>query len=93
MTSEVKTAKGNAGKNNEKPSLLKRISGGVVNFFKKIGRFFLNMKHELKKVIWPTKKQVINYSLVVFAFIVIMLVIIGLFDLGAGELINLILKI
>ena len=93
MANEVKTAKENIGKSTESPNFLKRAGTGIVNFFKKIGRFFLNMKHELKKVTWPTKKQVINYSLVVFAFIVIMIVVIGLFDLGAGELINLILKI
>ena len=93
MASEVKTAKENVGKNAEKPNFLKRFGRGVANFFKKIGRFFLNMKHELKKVTWPTRKQVINYSLVVFAFIVIMIVIIGLFDLGASALITRILNI
>ena len=89
MANEAKAPKGNA----IKPSFPKRVAQGVTNFFRRIGRFFLNMKHELKKVTWPTRKQVINYSLVVFAVIVIMLVVIGLFDLGAGELVNLILKI
>ena len=48
------------------------------------------MKHELKKVTWPTKREMINYSLVVFAFMIVMAVIIGVFDLAAGALIDLI---
>ena len=78
---------------NVKPGFFKRFGDGFRNFFKGIGRFFMNMKHELKKVTWPTKKDMINYSVVVFAFIIVMTIIVGVFDLGAGELINLILKI
>lgn len=59
-------------------------------FFKKIGKAFYNMYHELKKVTWPTKSQLINYSLVVLAFLIIMGVVIGVFDFGAGRLIRLI---
>ena len=61
-----------------------------VNFFKGIGRSFKNMFHELKKVSWPTKKELLNYSIVVFVFMIVMGVIIGVFDLGAGALIKLI---
>ena len=60
------------------------------NFFKGIGRSFKNMFHELKKVSWPTRKDLINYSVVVFVFMIVMGVIIGVFDLGAGALIKLI---
>ena len=42
---------------------------GVIGFFKnlgsKIGKAFYNMYHELKRVTWPTKSGLINYSLVV----------------------------
>ena len=69
-----------------KPGFVQR----VVDFFKGIGRSFKNMFHELKKVSWPTKKDMINYSVVVFVFMIVMGVIIGVFDLGAGALIGLI---
>ena len=69
-----------------KPSFVQRI----VNFFKGIGRGFKNMYHELKKVSWPTKKDLLNYSVVVFVFMIVMGIIIGVFDLGAGALIRLI---
>ena len=74
---------------NTKPGFAQRI----VNFFKGIGRSFKNMFHELKKVSWPTKKDLINYSVVVFVFMIIMGAIIGVIDFAAGELINLIVKL
>ena len=79
----------NAVEKKDKPGFIKRVG----NFFKRIGRFFKNLFHELKKVTWPTKKEMINYSLVVFAFMIVMAVIIGVFDLGAGALVDLIVSL
>ena len=79
----------NAAEKKSKPSFFQRVG----NFFKGIGRYFKNMWHELKKVTWPTKKDVLNYSLVVFAFMVVMGIIIGVIDFGSGELVKLIMKI
>ena len=64
-----------------------------VNFFKGIGKSFKNMYHELKKVTWPTKKELLNYSVVVFVFLIVMGAIIGVIDTGAGALVNLIVKL
>ena len=76
----------NAVEKKDKPTFIQRVK----NFFKRIGRFFKNMWHELKKVSWPSVKEVRNYSLVVFAFMLVMGVIIWLIDFGSGALINLI---
>ena len=46
----------------------------------KIVRFFKEIKSELKKVTWPTKKQVLNNTLIVIAVVVIIGVVIALFD-------------
>ena len=72
-----------------KPSVGNRFT----NFFKGIGKSFKNMYHELKKVTWPTKKELLNYSVVVFVFLIVMGVIIGVIDTGAGALVNLIVKL
>ena len=68
-----------------------------VNFFKNlpanIARPFRDMWHELKKVTWPSKKDLINYTLVVLAIIVFMGVVIGLLDLGSSELVRLLINI
>ena len=63
---------------------------GIFIDVKPIGKAFYNMFHEMKKVTWPTKKALVNYTLVVLAFMVLMGIIIGLFDLGAGALVGLI---
>ena len=72
----------------EKKNIFKRIGGFFVRLVKGIGRKFREMFYELKKVTWPTKKDMINYSVVVLVFIVIMGVIIGVIDLGAGKLVD-----
>ncbi len=45
------------------------------NIFKRIVRFFKDVKAELKKVTWPTKKQAVKNTVVVLIF----LIVIGLF--------------
>ncbi len=64
----------------------------LVNFFKKlpsaIARPFKNMWHELRKVTWPSRQDVVKYSLIVLAFLVFMGVVIGLLDLGSTALVK-----
>lgn len=38
------------------------------SIFKKVGRFFKDLRSEFKKIVWPTKKQVINNTGVVLVF-------------------------
>ena len=85
----AKAAENNSSAKNAKPGIGERIS----NFFKGIGKSFKNMWHELKKVTWPTKKELINYSVVVFVFMIVMGVIIGVIDFGAGALVNMITRL
>ena len=33
-------------------------------FFKRVGKWFREMKSELKKVVWPTRKQLVNNTVV-----------------------------
>ncbi len=46
-----------------------RIGRGFVNFFKKIGKRFSDVRLELKRVIWPTKQKLIQTSVVVLVVI------------------------
>ena len=63
-----------------------------VLFFKNLGLrirgSFKDMYSELKKVTWPTRKEMINYTLVVLAFMLVMGVVIGLLDGGAAWLVS-----
>jgi preprotein translocase subunit SecE len=42
---------------------------------------------ELRKVIWPNRKQMVSYTSVVLAFLVFMVTFIGLVDLGLAKLV------
>ena len=72
----------------KKPNFFVRFGRGFVNFFVKIGVAFKNMWHELKKVTWPTKKEWLNSTLIVIAFMVFMGIVIGLLDMGSSALIS-----
>ena len=60
-------------------------------FFARAGKWFRDMKSELKKVQWPTRKQTINNTLIVIACVVVVGVFIALFDFVAGEAIRLLI--
>ena len=77
---------------NKKPNFFVRFGRGFVGFFKKIGAAFKNMWHELKKVTWPTKDKLVNYTIIVVLMMVFLMVIIGLLDMGASALVNLIMS-
>ena len=51
-----------------------------LSFFQKIGKWFREMKSELKKVIWPTKEQLFKNSLISVGMILISSVVIWSFD-------------
>ena len=78
---------------NTKPNFFVRFANGFVNLFKKIGAAFKNMWHELRQVTWPSRDKLVNYSTIVVLFIVFMMVVIGLLDLGASQLVNLIMSL
>ena len=73
-------------------SFIDKVKNAFTGFGKWVARSFKDMYHELKKVIWPSRKELINYSLVVIAFMVAMGIIIGLIDFGAGKLVSLLIS-
>ena len=60
----------------------KKASFGSI--LKKIGRFFKDVVVELKKVTWPTRKNLISYTIAVIVFVSIMMAIIYGIDSGAA---------
>ena len=70
----------NTQEKSEKKGLLTRVS-----------RTFRDTRGEMRKVVWPSRKQAINNTLIVLVFMAIMTVIIGAFDIGLSALIALLL--
>nr|5EUL_E Chain E, Preprotein translocase SecE subunit [Geobacillus thermodenitrificans NG80-2]6ITC_E Chain E, Protein translocase subunit SecE [Geobacillus thermodenitrificans NG80-2] len=57
----------------------------VTNFFKEVVR-------ELKKVSWPNRKELVNYTAVVLATVAFFTVFFAVIDLGISQLIRLVFE-
>ncbi len=72
----------------KKPGFFTRAKNWIVALPHRIANAFKNMAAELKKVAWPSKKDLINYSLVVIAFVVVLAIVVGLLDTGSSFLVK-----
>ena len=72
-------------------SRLSKILNWFKNLPKRIAKPFKNMYYELKKVTWPTKEKLINYSIIVLLFMLFMGIVIGLLDMGASALVRMLI--
>ncbi len=68
----------------DKPGFFTRAKNWIVALPGRIVAAFKNMRAELRNVAWPSRKDLINYSLVVIAFVVVLAVVIGLLDTGSS---------
>jgi preprotein translocase subunit SecE len=49
--------------------------------------FYRQVVAELRKVVWPTQEQLVTYFLVVMVFVMFMMALVSLLDLGFGKLV------
>ena len=74
---------------NDKPAKSKdKKPNAFVSRVKSIGRYFREMKSELKKVVWPSRKQVIRNTIVVIAVVLVIGVLIWVFDWLAAAVVK-----
>ena len=71
---KVKTAKASQG-------------GGLLAPVKFVINYIKQVIAELRKVIWPTRKELITYTWVVLVFVVVMAGLIALFDLALARVV------
>ena len=64
--------------NNKEPNFFSRTTT-------KIAKWFREMKSELRKVVWPSGKQLLNNTLIVFGAVVVVGVIVFAFDWLAAQ--------
>ena len=57
------------------------------NWFARVGLFYRQVVGELRKVIWPTRKELATYTSVVLVFVVAVTSIVGVLDLGFTKLV------
>ncbi|MDO5141715.1 MAG: preprotein translocase subunit SecE [Eubacteriales bacterium] len=53
-------------------------------FFARIGKWVRELKSECRKIVWPTRQQTTNNTLVVFASVVVVGIFIWLLDVVFG---------
>ncbi len=52
-----------------------------LGLFARIGLFYRQVLSELKKVVWPTRKQLSTYTAVVLVFVLFIIAVVSLRDL------------
>ena len=62
--------------------------GGASNLFKTVGLFLRQAKVELKKVKWPTRKELIASTVVVIVLTILVSFYLGLIDFGLIKIIK-----
>ena len=59
----------------------KKAKGSRDPLFKRLNRFFRQVSAELRKVNWPTRRELVVYTIVVVVFVAVMMGIIAVYDL------------
>ena len=62
------------------------------NIFSKTAQFLREVKVELKKVTWPSRKQTLGSTAVVIALVMIISLFLGVVDFGISSLIRIVLQ-
>ncbi len=70
-----------------KPNLAVRAANFIKKLPARMVQPFKNTWRELKKATWPTRKDLLNYTMIVLAFMAFMGVVIGLLDMGSSALV------
>jgi preprotein translocase subunit SecE len=56
--------------------------------FSRLALFFRQVTNELKKVVTPTRKELFSFTGVVLVFVIIMMGLVSILDLGFGTLVS-----
>jgi preprotein translocase subunit SecE len=81
---------GQAGKAGPKTKKPKKPSDRPANPFLLVYTYLKQVVAEMRKVIWPNRKQMLTYTSVVLAFLAFMVALVGLADLGLTKLVMLV---
>ena len=73
----------------ESPSA-ESVDGPSRNPFVFVWTYIQQVVAELRKVIWPNRKQMVSYTSVVLVFLAFMVALIGVVDLGLAKLVLLV---
>ncbi|CAB5100417.1 Protein translocase subunit SecE [Olavius algarvensis associated proteobacterium Delta 3] len=75
-----------------KPAVPSKATSGEPNVLQKSIQFLREVKVELKKVTWPSRKQTIGSTVVVIVLVIIISSFLGLVDMGLSSLVRVVLQ-
>ena len=58
-----------------------------LGLFASVGLYYRQILSELKKVVWPTRKQLSTYTAVVLVFVMFVIAVVSLIDLVLTEIV------
>ncbi len=61
-----------------------------LGLFARIGLFYRQVVSELRKVVWPTRKQLTTYTAVVLVFVTFIIAVVSLLDLVLTKIVFLV---
>ena len=89
MSDSAETATGLGSADDRDPAPRRTPSGGVErrsrNPLRRLLTFYRQVVAELRKVIWPTRRELVTYTVVVLSFVLFMVALVSLYDFGASQ--------
>ncbi|MDQ1689704.1 MAG: preprotein translocase subunit SecE [Frankiaceae bacterium] len=73
------------GRGGKRPGPFRRLGRWVTSRPGATALYWRQVVNELRKVIWPTRKELITYTTVVVVFVSVMTTIVSLLDIGFAK--------
>jgi preprotein translocase subunit SecE len=81
-----------APRGEKKPPAVKKAAISQINRLDRAKKYFRGVYGELKKVHWPTRREVLTYTLVVVVAVIIVSILIWIFDSLLSQVLKLIFR-
>ena len=85
MSESAGTASAARGDSGPGSARVSRRRDGGVGRFRSIAVFYRQVAAELRKVIWPSRQELVTYTSVVLVFVVFMVVLVSIFDFAFSQ--------
>ncbi|MHA7649893.1 preprotein translocase subunit SecE [Mycobacterium sp. ML4] len=89
-TKSAKTSRAKSGQKDKAKKSTKAGSSSSINPFVFVYNYLKQVVAEMRKVIWPNRKQMLTYTSVVLVFLAFMVALVGGTDLGLSKLVLLV---
>jgi len=86
MNDKAETLEQPSTKSTDQPSTKSPAKKRKIKGSNRFAKWFREMRSELKKVVWPTPKQIVNNTFVALTVMTCAAIVIWALDLAAGEI-------